>query len=79
MQQLRLFLGLINYHGKFADTFTPFEHSFTINKKWSWSTESSKTFWNEESANFSLCSNITHYNPYLPIILVVDASMEWES
>ena len=78
VQQLRSFLGMINYYGKLIPNFSTLLHPLNSllqsNKKWCWSTEYSKAFQNVKNQLTSACI-LTHYNPNLPIILAADASV----
>ena len=77
VQQLRSFLGLINYYGKFIPNLSTLLHPLNsllqANKKWVWSPECAKAF---QAAKNQLISAVvlTHYDPSLPITLVADAS-----
>ena len=77
VQQLRSFLGLINYYGKFIPNLSTLLHPLNSllqsNKKWCWSTECSKAFQNAKKQLTSACV-LTHFNPNLPIALAADAS-----
>ena len=75
--ELRVYLGLVNYYGKFitnlASTIQPFNSLLQKNSKWVWSEECTKAV---QEANEKLTSShiLTHYNPSLPIRLATDAS-----
>ena len=77
VQQLRSFLGLINYYGKFIPNLSTLLHPLNSllqsNKKWCWSTECSKAFQNAKKQLTSACV-LTHFNPNLQIALAADAS-----
>ena len=77
VQELRSFLGLINYYGKFlpnaATVLNPLNHLLHKDVKWKWSKECQASF---ELAKKTLTSSkvLTHYDPKLPIRLAGDAS-----
>ena len=77
VQQLRSFLGLINYYGKFIPNLSTLLHPLNAllqaNKKWVWSSECAKAF---QAAKNHLTSAVvlTHYDSSLPITLAADAS-----
>ena len=66
VQQLRSFLGLTNYYGKFipnlATLLHPFNALLQANKKWHWSSECKRSF-KEAKDQIALASILTHYNP----------------
>ena len=77
VQQLRLFLGLTNYYGKFiqnlATLLHPLHNLLQASRAWKWSTECAKAF---QAAKDKIISAgvLTHYDPTLPITLAADAS-----
>ena len=77
VQQLRSFLGLTNYYGKFipnlATLLHPLHGLLQTNKTWKWSPECAKAF---QAAKDKIISAgvLTHYDPTLPITLAADAS-----
>ena len=77
VQQLRSFLGLINYYGKFIPNLSTLLHPLNsllqANQKWIWSPECTKAF---QAAKDQIVSVgvLTHYDPALPITLAADAS-----
>ena len=77
VQELRSFLGLLNYYGKFisnlATLIHPLNELLKTSKKWDWTEECAKAF---EQAKKQLSSGqlLTHYNPSLPIHMAADAS-----
>ena len=77
VNDLRSFLGLLNYYRKFIPQFATILHPLNAllrkNAKWNWSPECQKSF---ESAKAALSSSslLAHYNPTLPIRLAGDAS-----
>ena len=70
IQELRSFLGLINYYGKFipnaATILAPLNVLLRKDAKWKWDKECKKSF---EQAKQTLVSSdvLMHYNPELPI------------
>ena len=77
VQQLRSFLGLINYYGKFipnlATILRPLNVLLQVNKVWKWSPECAKAF--QETKDQVISAGVlTHYDPSLPITLAADAS-----
>ena len=77
VQELRSFLGLLNYYGKFlpnlATILHPLNSLLQAGRKWSWSKECEEAF---RIAKEQLTSGqvLTHYDPTLPITLATDAS-----
>ena len=77
LQELRSFLGLLNYYGKFipnlATILHPMNALLQADRKWEWSQECKEAF---QLAKDKLTSAevLTHYNPALPINLAADAS-----
>ena len=77
VQELRSFLGLLNYYGKFipnlATILHPLNTLLQADKKWDWSDECARAF---QMAKDQLTSTqvLTHYDPALPINLAADAS-----
>lgn len=77
VQELRSFLGLVNYYGKFiqnaATLLAPLNSLLRKEAKWRWSQECQCSF---ESAKKALISSqvLVHYDPALPIRLIGDAS-----
>ena len=77
VQELRSFLGLLNYYGKFmpnlATVLHPLKALLQMDRKWAWSKECDKAF---QCAKEQLTSGqvLTHYDPTLPINLAADAS-----
>lgn len=75
--ELRSFLGLINYYGKFipqaATLLHPLNALLCKNKVWKWSKECQRSF---EAAKAALSSSsvLVHYDPDQPIRLAGDAS-----
>ena len=77
LQELRSFLGLLNYYGKFIPNLStlihPLNQLLQADRKWSWTEECAKAF---ECAKTQLTSSnlLTHYDPSLPIQMAADAS-----
>ena len=77
VQELRSFLGLINYYGKFipnaATILAPLNELLRKDVKWNWTERCQKSF---EEAKQTLTSNevLMHYDPSLPIRMAGDAS-----
>ena len=77
LQELRSFLGLINYYGKFipnaATILAPLNELLRKDVKWNWTERCQKSF---EEAKQTLTSNkvLMHYDPSLPIRMAGDAS-----
>ena len=76
-QELRSFLGLLHYYGKFLPNLSTLLHPLNAllraDSKWVWSEECTKSF---ESAKelLSKAPVLAHYDPSLPIKLAGDAS-----
>ena len=77
VQELRSFLGLLNYYGKFVPNLSTLIHPLNSllqhNKKWKWSQECSQAFLQAKQA-LSSASILAHYDPRLPLTLAGDAS-----
>ena len=77
VQELRSFLGLLNYYGKFlpnlSSTVHPLNELLQQSKRWKWSTECSQAFQQAKQA-LSSANVLTHYDPFLPLTLAGDAS-----
>ena len=77
VQELRSFLGLLNYYGKFirnlATILHPLNQLLQTNRKWNWTQECSDAY---QLAKDQIVSAqvLTHYNPALPICMAADAS-----
>lgn len=77
VQELRSFLGLVNYYGKFipnaATLLAPLHSLLRKEAKWKWTRECQGSF---EAAKEALTSSkvLVHYDPALPIRLIGDAS-----
>ena len=77
VQQLRSFLGLLNYYRKFlpnlAAIIQPLNDLLQKNKQWKWTDECSQAV---DSAKQLLTTSsvLTHYDPSVPLRLAADAS-----
>ena len=77
VQQLRSFLGAVNYYRKFisnlSDLLTPLNELLQKNKRWTWGQKQVAAF---EEAKRQLTSTrvLTHYDPNKPLLLSCDAS-----
>ena len=77
VQELRSFLGLINYYGKFipnaATILAPLNELLRKEAKWNWSQRCQQSF---QQAKETLISSkvLMHYDPTLPIRMAGDAS-----
>ena len=75
--ELRAFLGLVNYYGKFvsnlATLLRPLNDLLKSDTKWVWSQECAQAF-TETKEKLVSAPVLTHYNPDLPINLATDAS-----
>ena len=77
VQQLRSFLGLLNYYRKFlpnlATIIQPLNDLLRKDQKWDWTEECSQAM--DSAKQLLTASNLlTHYDPSLPLKLAVDAS-----
>ena len=77
LQQLRSFLGLLNYYGKFipslASMVYPLNQLLQKDTKWQWTQDCAKAF-SEAKQALKLSQVLVHYDPSLPITLAGDAS-----
>ena len=77
VQELRAFLGLVNYYGKFIPRLSTIAHPLNrlLGKKvpWKWDSECQRAF---EALKRKLASSkvLAHYDPQLPLKLDCDAS-----
>ena len=77
IQQVRSFLGLVNYYHKFlpnlATTLNPLNRLLEQGKPWEWSAECEEAF---ASVKKLIASEmvLTHYDPERPLRLACDAS-----
>ena len=75
--ELRAFLGLINYYGKFLPNLsmilTPLYKLLKNNTRWKWNTEQAKAF--EDAKNLLKSPRVLiHYDSSRPLMLICDAS-----
>ena len=77
VQELRSFLGLLNYYGKFVRNLSsilhPLNQLLKDQQKWEWSKECAQAFQMAKDQLVS-ASVLTHYDPKLPIAMAADAS-----
>ena len=76
-QELRAFLGLLNYYGRFipnrASLTQPLNRLLCKDARWKWTKDCAKAF--QHIKNVLVSSTfVTHYNPSLPLRLAADAS-----
>ena len=75
--QLRAFLGMINYHGKFIRNLStilqPLNQLLQKNQEFKWSSQCEQAF-NKVKDSLSSSNVLVHYDPSLPVILENDAS-----
>ena len=76
VQQLRSFLGLLNYYRKFlpnlATVVKPLNDLLHKGQKWSWSTGCSQAM--DKAKQLTTSKVLTHHNTTLPLRLAADAS-----
>ena len=77
VSELRAFLGLLNYYGKFlpnlAGKLHPLNSLLKKQDRWVWSDACEKAFVGAKQALVS-AEVLVHYNPELPILVAADAS-----
>ena len=77
VSELRAFLGLLNYYGKFlpnlAGKLHPLNSLLKKQARWVWSDACEKAFVGAKQALIS-AEVLVHYNPELPIVVAADAS-----
>lgn len=77
VQQLRSFLGLVNYYSKFIPNLATLLHPLNAllkkNARWKWSEECEQAF-KEAKQRLTSPNVLIHYDPSLPIRLASDAS-----
>ena len=75
--ELRSFLGLLNYYGKFVSNLSsilqPLNSCLQQNKQWEWTQECDQAFKEAKDA-LSSSQVLTHYDPKLPVKMAADAS-----
>ena len=77
VSELKSYLGLINYYGKFmpnlATVLAPLHELLRKNTKWKWGPDQERAF--AESKELLMSQHVlVHYDPELPVILNCDAS-----
>lgn len=75
--ELKAYLGLISYYGKFLPNLSthlaPLYQLLNKDVSWQWSKDQEESF--QKSKKLLLSAKVlTHYNPQLPIVLACDAS-----
>ena len=77
LTELRAFLGMINYHGKFirnlSSILQPLDQLLQGNQEFKWSPRCEEAFKNAKDS-LSSSNVLVHYDPSLPVILESDAS-----
>ena len=77
VSQLRSFLGLVNYYGKFlhklADTLAPLHQLQRKHEPWYWGQQQERAFAKAKSQLTSTCV-LTHFDPDKRLVLSCDAS-----
>ena len=77
IQELRFFLGLLNYYAKFipnlASLLYPLNQLLKKDCKWHWLKDCSRVF-AEAKQKLTSAPVLVHYDPKLPIVLAGDAS-----
>ena len=77
VQQLRSFLGLVNYYGKFvsnlSSTLHPLNQLLSPGTKWHWSTKCARAL-SQVKKKLSNSRLFVHYDSTLPLTLATDAS-----
>ena len=78
VQQLRSFLGLLNYYRKFlASIIQPLNDLLRKNKRWEWTDECSQAV-NTAKQLLTTSNLLTHYDPSLPLRLAADTSQYYQ-
>ena len=78
VSELKSFLGLINYYGKFlrslSCTLAPLYSLLQKRKRWTWGTDQKRAF---EAAKEALQADtlLVHYDPSKPLLVACDASL----
>ena len=77
VSQLKLFIGLVNYYGKFlpdlSSVLAPLYRLFQKGMKWVWGDEQQKAFEEVKKLLTSECL-LAHYDPNKELLLACDAS-----
>ena len=75
--QLRAFLGMVNYHGKFIRNLStilqPLNQLLQKNQEFAWSPKCEEAF-NKAKESLTSSNVLVHYDPNLPVVLECDAS-----
>ena len=75
--ELRSFLGLVNYYGKFVPDLStvlhPLNHLLKAGVRWSWSQDCSKAF-SRAKKELSSAQVLTHYDRSVPLNIAANAS-----
>ena len=76
-QELRSFLGLLNYYGKFIPNLSTILHPLNAllraDQKWIWNKDCTEAF-HLAKRHLTSAQLLTHYDPTLPLTLAADAS-----
>ena len=78
VSELKAFLGLVNYYGKFlgnlASTLAPLYSLLKKNSNWNWGDKQKASF---QSVKSQITSDalLVHYDPKCPLLLTCDASL----
>ena len=77
VSELRSFLGLVNYYGKFVPNLStllhPLNHLLKADVKWRWTPACAQAF-SRAKAELASARVLTHYDPQLPLNMAADAS-----
>ena len=77
VSELRSFLGLVNYYGKFVPNLStvlhPLNYLLKADVKWKWTKECSEAF-SRAKEELASARVLTHYDPKLPLNMAADAS-----
>lgn len=75
--ELRAYLALLTYYGKFIENLStliePMTELLQKEKQWVWSEQCQQAF-EKTKTQLSSSSVLVHYDPHLPVILACDAS-----
>ena len=76
VSELRSFLGLVNYYGKFVPSLStlwhPLNHILKVDVKWKWTPACSQVF-SRAKSELASARVLTHYDPQLPLNMAADA------
>lgn len=74
IQNLRSFLGGINFYGKFLkDLFAPLYYLLRKEVRWNWGQPQEDAF-NRAKGLLLFCDVLVHYDPERPLVLLYDTS-----